>query len=113
MTVKELVEALPLKVTAGQTELGRQVTGGYVSDLLSNVMGFATAGSIWITMQGHQNVVAVAALANLAAVILAGGAQPDAETVEKAEREGVVLLTTSLPAFELAGKLHAMGINGV
>ena len=112
MTVQELVAAVPLAVVSGQTALTKPVTGGYASDLLSNVMGQAQQGNVWITMQGHQNIVAVASLSGLAAVIVAGGGQPDPEAVKKAEAEGVVLLTSPLGVFEVAGRLHRLGITG-
>ncbi|HMM22836.1 MAG TPA: DRTGG domain-containing protein [Selenomonadales bacterium] len=113
MTVADIIKALPLTVIAAAGELSKPVEGGYVSDLLSNVMGFAKANSVWITMQGHQNVVAVASLANLSAVIIAGGASPEADAVKKAEAEGVVLLATDLPAFEVAGQLYGLGVRGL
>jgi serine kinase of HPr protein (carbohydrate metabolism regulator) len=112
VTVNDLIGSLPLTVVAGHDRLTAQVTGGYVSDLLSNVMGFATPGSVWVTMQGHQNVVAVASLAGLAAVVVAGGVAPEPETVAKAEAEGIVLLTTSLTSFELVGQLYRSGVKG-
>ncbi len=112
MTVNDLVGTLPLAVVAGRDRLDAQVTGGYASDLLSNVMGFAAAGNIWVTMQGHQNIVAVASLAGLAAVAVAGGVAPEPDTVAKAEAEGVVLLTTSLSSFELVGQLYRCGVKG-
>jgi len=102
---------MPLAVIAGQDRLAAQVTGGYVSDLLSNVMAFAAPGNVWVTMQGHQNIVAVASLAGLAAVIVAGGVAPEPETVAKAKAEGVVLLTTDLPAFSVVGQLYQSGVR--
>ncbi|MDT8902307.1 DRTGG domain-containing protein [Anaeroselena agilis] len=112
MTVNDLVSSLPLTVVAGHDRLTAPVTGGYVSDLLSNVMGFAAPGNVWVTMQGHQNIVAVASLAGLAAVVVAGGAAPEPETVAKAEAEGVVLLTSPLTSFELVGQLYRSGVKG-
>ena len=67
MTVQDLVADLGLQVhAAGRME--REVTGGYTSDLLSCVMAGAKAGNVWITLQAHPNVVAVASLLDLAAV---------------------------------------------
>lgn len=80
--------------------------GFYVSDLLSDVMGNAGEGEVWLTIQTHSNVVAVALLLNLAAVLFTAGAEPDATTIEKARAEGVVLLATALPTFEAAGRLY-------
>jgi len=112
LTVADIVKSLPLTVAAGHDGLAAEVTGGYVSDLLSNVMGFAAAGNVWVTMQGHQNIVAVASLAGLAAIVVAGGVVPEAETVDKAKSEGVVLLTTDLPAFAVVGQLYQNGVRG-
>lgn len=111
MTVNDLVKSLPLAVAAGHGGLEAEVTGGYVSDLLSNVMGFAAHGNIWVTMQGHPNIVAVASLAGLAAVIVAGGVIPEPATVDKAEEENITLLTTALPSYAVVGELYRLGVK--
>lgn len=113
MRLSDVVAKLPLEAVTGKDCLDIAVTGGYVSDLLSNVMGQAKPGNIWVTVQAHQNIVAVASLIGLAAVIIAGGMKPEEETIAKAKKEGVVLLISSLPAFEVAGLLYEMGISGL
>lgn len=112
MTVEEVAAALDLRLVAGAGGLQREIKGGYVSDLLSNVMGRAQAGAIWVTMQGHQNIVAVAALAGLAGIILAGGVQPEQEALAKAHQEGIPLLLTPLSGFDVVGRLYEAGIRG-
>lgn len=72
MQIKEVIKSLDLKLLTHTGDMQTEVTGGYVSDLLSNVMGQAEPGMVWVTMQGHQNVAAVASLIGLAAVIVAG-----------------------------------------
>jgi len=113
MRLSDVVADLPLEVINGEECLDIAVTGGYASDLLSNVMGQAKPGNIWVTVQAHQNIVAVASLAGLAAVIIAGGMRPEKDTVAKAKKEGVVLIVSSLPAFEVVGLLYKMGISGL
>ncbi|MEG6584018.1 DRTGG domain-containing protein [Dendrosporobacter sp. 1207_IL3150] len=113
MQIAEVLEKLPVTVMVSNANLALPVTGGYASDLLSNVMGNARQGNIWITMQGHQNIVAVASLTGLSAVIVAGGAKLDNETIRKADVEGVTLLTTELSSFEITGMLYSLGIKGV
>jgi predicted transcriptional regulator len=108
MKVKELAEALSLRIWSGTTGLENEVTGGYVSDLLSDVMGFARKGEVWITLQTHKNVLAIASLKELAAVILVKGLSPDEETVRHSEEESVPVLGTSLSAFDMAGKLYQL-----
>ena len=113
--VRELPELLDAKAVAEIPEvvLDVKLSNGYVSDLLSNVMGQARSDGIWVTMQGHQNVVAVAVLAGLGAVVIAGGVKPDQDAVKKAAQEGLALFTTDLTAFETVGRLHQAGVVGV
>lgn len=108
MTVKDLVAALNLTVKSGTTKLERHITGAYVSDLLSDVMSNAREGNVWITIQIHPNIVAVASLLNLSAVIISRGAEPEEATVTKAEEEGIALLTSKDPSFEVAGRLYQL-----
>lgn len=111
MKIKEILTELSLKTITGEGRLDREIGGGYASDLLSNAMGQAKSGSVWITMQTHQNIIAVASLLDLAAIIIAGGSLPDQQTIAKAKRENVVLLTTHLSTYEAAGRLYELGIR--
>ncbi len=112
MTVRELCSKLDLEVKAGSAGLDRKVTGGYASDLLSDVMANAAEGNAWITLHRHPNVVAVAVNGGLSAVILVNGREPEEVTIAKAEDEGLPVAVTPLSTFELAGKMHEMGISG-
>jgi hypothetical protein len=79
---------------------------------LSDVIANSKAGYLWVTIQTHRNIVAVATLKELAAIVLVNGRTPDPETLEKAQEEKVVLLGSRLQAFELVGRLYQMGIRG-
>ena len=111
MKLAELSQKLSLEVQTVAGKLDQEVTGGYASDLLSCVMAKAQAGNIWITIQNHPNIVAVASLLNLAGIIIAEGAKPDATTLEKAERENVVILTSPLTTYAVSGKLFELGVR--
>ncbi len=106
MKVSEVVEKLGLTVFAGQKGLDREISGGYISDLLSDVMGNAREGEIWITLQVHQNVMAIASLKDLAAVVLVNNLKPMENTVKHSDDENIPLLGTNLSTFEIAGKLY-------
>ena len=112
MVLDEVLKALDLEVVADTGEMDAEVTGGYVSDLLSHVMGKAKSGQVWITMQGHQNIIAVASLIGLSAVIVADGIEAEEQTVAKARDQEVVLCKSRLPVYEIAGRLYKMGITG-
>ncbi len=112
MTVKDVVARLPVSVVAGESLLERQIRGGYVGDLLSVVMARASSGNVWVTVQGHPNVVAVAVLVGISAVIVAEGARIEPGTLERADREGIPVLSSAQPAFDLVAQLAAMGVKG-
>ncbi|MBR5588965.1 MAG: serine kinase, partial [Phascolarctobacterium sp.] len=63
------------------------------------------------TMQGHQNIAAVASLIGLSAVIVAGDAPVAEDTLKKAELNDVVIFSTEVSAFEVVGKLYELGIG--
>jgi predicted transcriptional regulator len=113
MKLEELCRQLTLEVQAAAGKLDTEVTGGYASDLLSHVMAKAQPGNVWITIQRHPNIVAVASLVNLAGIIITQGGQPEAATVEKAEHEGIPILTTPLTTYTVAGRLFELGVPGV
>lgn len=105
MKIIEIVESLNLKVCSGVQGLENEVDGGYASDLLSDVMGNAQAGNIWVTLQTHKNIMAVASLKDLSAVVLVNGLEPDADTAAQSNEEGIPVLSTELDAFTVIGKL--------
>jgi hypothetical protein len=113
MKLEELCRQLSLDVRAAAGRLDVEVTGGYACDLLSCVMAKAQAGNVWVTMQGHPNVVAVASLINLAGVIVTEGMSIEPATLEKAEQEGIPILATPLTTYTIVSRLSALGVTGV
>lgn len=112
MIVQEIVSALACEVVAGADRLDAEVSGGYAADLLSCVMAGARTGNVWVTLQAHPNVIAVAQLLNLAAVIVTEGMQPTEETLAKANEHHLPLLLTSADTFTIVGRLVTLGVQG-
>ena len=108
MKITEIITARNLKVLSGQTGLSNDITGGYVSDLLSDVIGNAKEGQVWITLQTHQNVIAVASLKDLSAVIIVRGNIPEADTIVKSNLENIPVLSTEMDTFNIAGRLFEL-----
>lgn len=114
MKVKEMIEKLNLTLLTkdvSEDALYAEVEGGYASDLLSNAMGQAQPGMVWVTMQGHQNVAAVASLIGLSAVIVACDGPVANDTLHKANLNDVVIAVTEESAFDVVGKLYALGVG--
>ncbi|WP_291856233.1 DRTGG domain-containing protein [Marinilabilia sp.] len=108
MTVNDIVGKLNLTVFGGDKGLNREITGGYVSDLLSDVMGNASEGEVWVTLQTHKNVMAVASLKDVSAVILVKGLKPDEDMLAQSNEEDIPVLGTEMETFELAGQLYGL-----
>lgn len=112
-TLDTIIQELNLTILSQPKNFANlRPSAGYTSDLLSCVMAGAPHQSIWVTLQAHNNIVAVAALLDLCAVIITEGAMPDLPTIEKANEEGVVLLSSQLKSFEVAGRLWEFGLRG-
>ena len=112
MTLQEIITQLNLTVLTSPQDFEVITShGGYASDLLSCVMAGAQPGNIWVTLQAHMNVVAVAALREVSAVVITENAQPDADVLEKANQQNVILLGTSELSYQIVGKLWELGIR--
>jgi serine kinase of HPr protein (carbohydrate metabolism regulator) len=105
MTVREIVDKLGLEILTDETNLDLPVEAGYTADLLSDVIGFAPEQSVWVTVQRHINVLGVAKLKNIHAIVIPRNLKVDDEVVGKAKEEGVALLRTNRSAFEISGLL--------
>ena len=112
MTLQAIIEKLNLNLLTEAKDFSQVVpTSGYASDLLSCVMVGAKRGGIWVTLQAHVNIVAVAALLELKAIIITEGARPEQSVIDKANAEGVALLSADKPTFYIVGKLWELGLR--
>ena len=110
MTLQDLVSSLHFDVLSGADKLEREVSGGYVADLLSCVMAGAESGNVWVTLQTHSNIIAVAALAELSGIIVAEGAAVPPDTLAKATEQGMVVLSSPLPVYQTVAQLVSLGV---
>ncbi len=112
MDLQSIIEKLDLTLlTEERNFFDINIDCGYMSDLLSCVMTGAKPGSIWVTLIANINIVAVASLLELPAIIITENAQPNQETIERANMEGIVLLSTNAGNFAISGQLWELGIK--
>lgn len=111
MTPREIAENLNMQVLSPGAFMDNEVSSGICSDLLSWVMAHGKKDGMWITIQTHINIIAVASLLELSCIIISGGAQADPKTIDKAREEGITLLASGLTSYELAGRLYALGVG--
>lgn len=108
MNIRDVVDSLSLEVKTTKGNLEREVKGCYISDLLSDVMANAKDGDLWITLQTHPNIIAVAALKNLSGIIITNHRNPEEETLKKAEDERVAIAVSRSSTFDVGGRLFTM-----
>ena len=111
MTVARLIQAMELRLLTPAADTQRAVTGGCVGDLLSFVLAKGEPGMAWITVQTHLNVIAVAGLHEFSCVIVAENCAVEADTLAKAEEEGIAVLGSPLSSYTLAGRLYELGVR--
>ncbi len=111
MDLREIVTALGLEIKTGEHLLDRQARGGYAGDLLSDVLAHAKEGDVWITLQTHVNIVAVATAKNIAAIIIVQGRSPEPATLQKATEEQVPIFVSNLSTYDVVCMLSDLGIR--
>lgn len=105
MTVQQLMETCGF-TAAALPQPDREVSGVYIGDLLSWVMGRADADEAWITIMSNRNIVAVATLADTACILLAEGVSPDEGVAQLAAEKGVNILQSPDSAYQIAMRLR-------
>lgn len=105
MKVSELINKLDLEILTDSGYSDREVTGCYIGDLLSWVMGKAKAGDAWITIMNNINIVAVAELTDVACIILCEGVACGEDIIKKADEEGIIILKSEKTAYQLSSRL--------
>jgi hypothetical protein len=112
MQLKEITTALDLDVKTGAHLLEREVSGGYAGDLLSDVLAHAGPANIWVTLQIHANIVAVACAKDLAGIIIVNGRSPEPDTLRKAEEENVPIMISRSTTFNVVCRLCELQVKG-
>lgn len=87
------------------------ISGGYTSDLLSDVMANLKEGDVLITIQAHKNTVAVASLTGASAVIFCHNRKVEQDVLDAASREGIAVFVSTMSQFDTTCALAtALGI---
>ena len=108
MKLKKIINYLKLQNLTPKLNTDIKIVGCYVSDIMSDTLANASEGDLWITQQSHQTIIALASLKGIPAILLVNGKKPISEMVKKAEEEGIVFLATSMPCFEVAGRIYQL-----
>jgi len=108
MNISDILK-LPLQ-SINNVSFDAQIESVYISDLLSFVIANAKEGALWLTVQKHLNVIAVAQLNDFAGIIFVQDSYPDEDVIKKASELDIPLFVTHLPAYEMAKELMMLGL---
>jgi predicted transcriptional regulator len=111
MRLKDVAKSLNLTIRTGKNLLEREVTGGYAGDLLSDVLANSRKGDVWVTLQSHANIVAVASAKELSAIIIVNGRTPEEETARKAEEQNIPIMISTLSTYKVVSRLCELGVK--
>jgi hypothetical protein len=109
MNLSEIVKKVSLEKVFWKNDC--EILHAYTGDLLSMVMKNASPDSIWITVQSHVNIVAVASMVGIKAIIVCEGINLPEDTLEKAKNEGINILRSQENAFQISGRLYELGLR--
>lgn len=110
MNVEALCKKIGAELICGGENIENELSGCYIGDLLSLAMSRVQKGNVWITIQTNINIAAVASLTEAGCILLCDGCRPDENTAERANREGIPILSSEKSAYELACELFGAGI---
>ncbi|HYA43885.1 MAG TPA: DRTGG domain-containing protein [Syntrophobacteraceae bacterium] len=112
MILREIKDILEAEVITGEEQMDMEVKTAFMADLMSDVLAFATAGSLLITGLANAQVLRTADVTDIAAIIIGRGKSLSPETVQLAGMLSIPILTTKFILFEIAGRLYSKGIRG-
>jgi predicted transcriptional regulator len=111
MKLSEIARKLELKAV-GQPDLeSKDISGVYVSDMVSDIIANAKAGNLLVTIQIHNNVIAAANLVDISAILVTQGKQPADDVVKMAEKADIPILSTGLNGWQVMTKLYEAGVR--
>lgn len=105
--LNDIIARLGFEIDA-KGDVEKEVTGCYISDLLSDVMANSHDGELWITLQTHPNIVAVAAIKGISGIVISNNRHPEPDTIKKAEEQNITIMSTPQTTFEIAGLLYSL-----
>ena len=112
MKVKEIVKLIDGQIICGEDRMDESVVYAFSSDLMSDVLAFAKAGSLLLTGLTNPQIVRTSDVLDIAAIIIVRGKRPLPETIRLAEELKIPILGTKYILFETAGRLYEKGIVG-
>ena len=109
MKISEIAEKTGLEALNAHDDA--EITGVYVSDMASDVITGAEAGSLLVTLQTHKNFIAAANLVDAGMVVFAHDKRPTADVIELADRVGLPLFSAADDTWKYALKLSDLGLR--
>jgi predicted transcriptional regulator len=110
MNVQELLKLIDGTLLTSDTDLHREIKGGFGADLMSDVLASIQSDAVLLTGLCNPQVIRTAQMADVSAVVVVRGKTPPPETIDLARMECIPLITSPHGTFELCGRLYKAGL---
>ncbi len=111
MKLSEIREILNAEVLSGEAVLEHiDVEKGYSSDLMSDVLAFASPAVLLLTGLTNVQIFRTAQMLDIPSIVFVRGKTPSEDLLELAQEAEMPILVTFMSMFEASGRLYAKGL---
>ena len=111
MKIREIKSLLDAKLLTGEEELDNDVFSACCSDMMSDVLAFVKDQGVLLTGLVNSQVIRTANMMDMVCVVFVRNKMPTEEILSLAKESGIVVMQTSLRAFEASGVLYEAGLS--
>ena len=94
MNLHDLAQNINARIFPGTGTTGQDVERVYAADTMSDLMAHAAPNTLLVTSLNNNQLVRVAELMDVPGICLAGGVEPSADLVSRAEAAGTSILVS-------------------
>lgn len=113
MNIEQIAEVLNAEILTNFSNEHTDITYGFASDLMSDVLAYANSDSLLVTGLNNSQVIRTAEMLDITNVLFVRGKMPCKEIIALAEQNSISVLTTNYTMFKSCGLLVLNGMKGI
>ncbi|MBQ8509579.1 MAG: hypothetical protein IJ493_06685 [Clostridia bacterium] len=111
MKIGEIQSLLGAKLLCGEDRLESDVWSACCSDMMSDVLAYVKDQGVLITGLVNPQVIRTANMMDMVCIIFVRSKTPSEDMIELAKESGIVVMTSTLRAYEACGLLYHAGLG--
>lgn len=113
MKINEIASILNAEIVTNFSEENTDIKYGFASDLMSDVLAYATDDSLLITGLNNPQVIRTAEMMDISTVLFVRGKKPGKEIIDLAMENKLTIIATDYTMFKTCGLLVINGMKGI